>query len=184
MRRILLITLLIFFIVFTTGSCKRGMVDYGMVKVYIESTPFPLEGVQHLKITISEAYAHQLMKGYESLLLSPEATRNPEVEVDLADSVQNPLLIISKHITEGKYSELTFTFSNAEITINGKTYKMEIEKKNIVIPCIFEINRDYTTNIYLVFYSEASIKGIKEGDTYRFIFDPNMEVYLINRGND
>jgi len=183
MSRKFLMPLLIFFIVFTTGSCKRSTTDYGLVKIYIESTPFLLENVQHLTITITEAYAHQIMKEYEPLL-SPGITTEQNIQVGLVKTVQNPLLIIKKHIKEGKYSELLFTFSNAEITINGKTYEMEIERENIVVPCIFEINRDYTMNVYLEFFSENSIRAIKEGETYRFIFDPNIEVYLIRRGND
>ncbi|GEM_PF-6006919 len=181
MRKEYIISILILLLVFLMTGCFRLKGDFGIVRVYVESTPIPIEGVEHFKITISKAYAHQLMRGYQSLLLPETSTNFSVINLDLVNTIQNPTQIIFKHIEEAKYTEIKFIISKAEITINGKTYNMEISKENITIPCIFTIDRNYILNIYLAFFAENSIQILRKDNTYRFILNPVFKVYSITR---
>lgn len=153
MRKLILCALSLTLLLSGCSSTKTGN-----LKLYLTDQPIP--DVEHIFITISEISVKK--EGEEAFVSVWEG----EKTYDLLSLRDREELILDIDLEQGSYTHIKVVIVSAAIVIDGQTFGLSIPVLAVIIPAVFTIMEDGTTEVILDFEAENSIEVVIGGQSY------------------
>jgi len=142
----------------------------GNFKLFL--TDQPIENADEIWVTISEINVHKEELGFFTL-------SQGEQKFDLLTLLNTEVLVLSKTLEAGTYTQIRLVVSEGAIVIDDVTYPMTVPSSEVKIPLVFIVMDEDNIEVVLDFEADESVDVVYTAEGNEYILNPVIRVKSI-----